>query len=83
MSKNDERILEYLCANPRRRPQEIRTGLAEHGIALRLEYVDDRLEKLVRAGMLEKAELRYSVSERGRRYLEGAFDAGSLERRRF
>lgn len=83
MSKNDERILEFLSANPRRRPQEIQDGLDVNGIALRLEYVDDRLEKLVRAGLVEKAELRYSISDRGLAYLEGAFDASTVQLARF
>ncbi|WP_195892482.1 hypothetical protein [Halopiger goleimassiliensis] len=32
MSKNDERILEYLCKNADSRPREIRDGLDDYGI---------------------------------------------------
>lgn len=83
MSKNDDRILEYLCRNSRSRPREIRNGLDQYGITLRIEYVDDRIDKLESAGLITRDELRYSLTDRGKRYLVGEFDASSIQAARF
>lgn len=81
MSKNDERILEFLCAGDRNRPREIRDGLnaVNGGINLRLSYVDKRLEKLEAAELVEKHQLEYRISDRGVAYLNGDFDASTVE----
>lgn len=84
MSKNDERILEYLSEADRCRPREIREALDEvsRGINLRISYVDKRLEKLETAGFVEKRQLEYRLSDRGLEYLLGEFDASTIARPR-
>ncbi|MFC7215320.1 MarR family transcriptional regulator [Saliphagus sp. GCM10025334] len=78
MSKNDERILELLCSTDRCRPRDIRDELNDFGIALRLDYVDKRLETLEDAGMVASDAMRYRITDRGRAYLLGEFDAASV-----
>ncbi|USZ73320.1 MarR family transcriptional regulator [Natronosalvus halobius] len=78
MSKNDERILELLCSTDRCRPRDIRDELNDFGIALRLDYVDKRLETLEDAGLVASDALRFRITDRGRAYLLGEFDATSV-----
>ena len=80
MSKNDERILEYLCNNGRCRPRGIRDGLGRvnDGINLSTTYIDNRLEKLEAAGFVVRDELDYEITQRGMDYLAGEFDASVI-----
>lgn len=73
MSKNDDRILEYLSTSPRSRPRDIRAGLDDVGITLRIEYIDKRLERLAAAELVRKDGLRYELAECGLEYLIGNY----------
>lgn len=78
MSKNDDRILEYLASNPGKRPHEIRTELSDAAIALQPRYIDKRLELLERAALVRKDGLRYELSDHGRAYLVGEYAVESI-----
>ncbi|SFS74863.1 hypothetical protein SAMN04488556_2579 [Halostagnicola kamekurae] len=84
MSKNDDRILEYLAHHGPQRALELRSALADRSAALdfRPMYLQKRLEILTDAGLVSYDGLKYDVSSRGRAYLAGEFDASTLSRRR-
>ncbi len=78
----DDRILESLFAEGTCRPNEIRHSLASYGEAMAYSqtYIDERLDLLVGASLIRQADNGWSfeLTQRGRLYLQGSFDAGVL-----
>lgn len=83
MSKNDDRIMEYLADNGPLRPRTLRDGLGDagRGLDFRVAYLDQRLEILAEAGLLETSGLEYDLADRGRAYLDGDLDVARISRR--
>ncbi len=82
LTQADERILEFLRENGNYPPSAIRDRLAEIGDDL--DYSTNHLGMRCRAlddhGLLENVGGgTYTVTNLGEEYLDGEFDAGSLE----
>lgn len=82
MAHADERVLEYLDEHGNAQPAEIAAGLAEVGDDLdyNSKYVGRRCRTLDDFGLLDRTGRGvYGLTEAGRRYLTGEYDAGDLE----
>ena len=82
MTQTDERVLEYLRENGNFPPSAIRDGLVE--ISEDIDYHQSHIGRRCRAlddhGLVENVGGgTYSITDLGKRYLDGEFDAGSLE----
>ncbi|WP_336360919.1 hypothetical protein [Haladaptatus sp. ZSTT2] len=82
MAQPDDRILEFLEASGAHRARTLRTELAETGGDLNypLDYLEQRLELLWRAGLLEYDgfDAAYALTDLGADYLSGRLDASDL-----
>lgn len=80
MVKADDRILEYLEVEGPHSPKRISE---DPRMSFRTKHVNVRLLTLAEAGLVEKDEIGrgvYSITEQGRGYLSGEFDARDLEK---
>lgn len=82
MAYADERVLEYLRENGNSQPSEIASGLSELGddMGFNPKYIGRRCRKLDRFGLVDRTGRGvYQLTDTGDAYLDGEYDAGSLE----
>ncbi|WP_245852942.1 winged helix-turn-helix domain-containing protein [Natrinema ejinorense] len=74
MTRADDEILEYLGSNQAGTPKVIADALDRNN-----NYIGVRCRKLVSYGLLERPSRGfYVITDEGKSYLEGEFDASSL-----
>ncbi len=81
MTAADDRILEFLL-NEGNRPLVATPAVIEMNVDYQRTHVSNRLGELLDAGLVEyydEERAAYQITDRGRAYLAGEFDADELE----
>lgn len=77
MVRSDDRILELLALGDRR--FKMPPNMIYGNLDLSSDWTYERLRVLTEAGLVEKVNSLYRITDKGEQYLEGELDASTLD----